>query len=220
MPRPSRISAACALAALIGAASAHLEPGSLSSPAAGQAYAAGAQVKITWVQAEWHYGKYALDFSRNGGETWESIAVWTGPSGDGATVNYTWTVPDAPGTRTRVRVCQIQECGEAEYRLVSGDFAITSGSAVRPERGGTAPSLRLSSTRNLEVSFSLERPGTVRLEAFDAAGSRLATLLEGSQAAGSHAFALESEALRGQGPVLLRLLLDGKAHAELAVPAR
>lgn len=213
---------ACALAGLLGAAAprAHLEPGSLSSPAAGQAYSVGAQVKITWVQAEWHFGRYALDFSRDGGTAWESIAVWTGPSGDGVTVHYAWTVPDAPGAATRVRVCQIQECGEAEYRLVSGDFTISPASAVKRGDGGGAASMRIAQvTRNLEVSFALERPGPARLEAYDAAGRRLAILLDGRFAAGGHDLALESPALRGEGPFLLRLLLDGRPRAELAVPA-
>jgi hypothetical protein len=70
-----------------GPALAHLEPGSMTSPQAGASYPAGSKVNITWVQAEYHRGNYALAFSKNGGSTWESIASWTGPSGDGVAIS-------------------------------------------------------------------------------------------------------------------------------------
>ena len=65
---------------------ASLEPGSLSSPKAGLTYAAGSLVNITWGQAEYHAGRYTLWYSRDGGTTWQSIASWQGPGGDGVTV--------------------------------------------------------------------------------------------------------------------------------------
>jgi len=194
MPGTERTGIVVLLAA--AAALGHLQPGSLSSPAAGRSYPAGSQVKITWVQAEYHYGKYALAFSRNGGSTWEPIATWTGPSGDEVTVNYAWTVPDAPGPAARVRVCQIENCGEADYVVQSGLFTIAPAAPIRPVAARHPPILRFSAPEGrLEASFDLERPGRVTLEAFDSRGCLVAALIEGAHSAGRHAYALSSPKL-------------------------
>ena len=219
MPGPSKT--VFELLAAAAAALAHLQPGSLSSPAAGQSYAASSQVKITWTQAEYHYGKYALAFSRNDGSTWEPIAVWTGPSGDDVTVNYTWTVPDEPGGSYRVRVCQIENCAESEYVLTSGAFTVTPSASVRPVASGHAPVLRFSAAEGrLEASYFLERPGRVTLEAFDSRGALVATLLDGAHAAGRHDIPIRSAALLRNAGLKFRLRLGGRDREYAGRPPR
>ena len=82
----------------------------------------------------------------------------------------------------RVRVCQLGECNDPDYRLVTGVFTITPASAVRPREA--AGSARLSvhpAEGNLNVSFSLEREEEAVLEALDIRGTRVAVLLAHSQ---------------------------------------
>jgi hypothetical protein len=207
------------LAAALGAVSAraHLEPGSLSSPKAGQAYAAGSEVRITWVQAEYHSGKYGLHLSRNSGETWDLIEAWEGPSGNGVTVNYAWTVPDAVGTKARVRVCQIGECGDPDYMLMTGDFAIVPAAPVRPAAGSaTAAPLAFRNGR-LEASFTLERSAPVELAAYGLSGARLETVLMGTFAPGGHRIALPIRAL--QPGSILALRMGSRTWARLLLPS-
>lgn len=203
------------VAASAAAAMAHLEPGSLSSPKAGQSYAAGSKVNITWVQAEYHRGNYTLAWSKNGGTSWESIATWAGPTGDGVTVNYGWTVPGAPGATTKVRLCQLGQCGDADYELVSGNFTITPAASVSPEAGAAGPRLRLDGDRNLEVSFDLASAGRVALKAYAADGTLAAVLLDGEHAAGPHAYSLASQRLRAGEALVLRLESGGRTLATL-----
>lgn len=194
-------------------APAHLQPGSLSSPAAGQGYAAGSQVTITWIQAEYHYGKYALAYSRDGA-AWEPIAVWTGPSGDDITVSYAWTVPDAPGDSVRVRVCQIQNCADPDYVIVSGRFAIVPAAPVRPvaDPARHPATLRVSAPEGrIRLAFDLERGGEASLDAFDARGAFLARLIDGPLPAGRHAVAAEADVLRRHAVPSFRLRLGGRS---------
>ena len=181
------------------AGSAHLEPGSLSSPKAGMKYAVGAKVNFTWIQAQYHRGSYSFAYSKNGGTSWENIATWEGPGGDNATINYSWTVPNAPSTQTKVRICQLSKCTDPDYVLTSGNFTIEAGGTFLQDRSRIAPtSLRfLSDTRNLEVTFSLDRTETVSLQVFDTRGRLLATLLDGEHAAGAHEYSLSSKSLKG-----------------------
>lgn len=211
------LAVSAALVALTAkAASAHLEPGSLSSPEAGRAYPAASRIDITWVQQEFHSGRYGIYYSLDGGGTWELIASWAGPSGDDVAVTYAWTVPDTASAEARVRVCQIGNCREDEYVLVSGIFAIGTGSPVRRKAPGSGASLNylqyLPDTRNLEVSFSLDRAGTAALTAFDARGRRTASLLEGRHAAGAHRYSLSSPRLAA-GAAWFRLAVDGRTLA-------
>ena len=57
------------------------------------------------------------------------------------------------------------------------------------------------------LTFELDRPGDVRLEVFDAAGRRVATLAEGRRAAGSHTVAWDAAGL-ASGVYVARLRSD------------
>ncbi|MEP0545438.1 MAG: YCF48-related protein [Rhodothermales bacterium] len=58
------------------------------------------------------------------------------------------------------------------------------------------------------LGFELDRPGDVRLEVFDAAGRRVATLAEGRRAAGSHTVAWDADGL-ASGVYFARLSAGG-----------
>lgn len=205
--------AAFAAAVAIAAAStpAHLEPGSLSSPAAGASYASGSPLRLTWVQAEYHFGNYALSWSRNTGETWEPIASWRGPSGNGVTVNYAWTVPDAPGAQARVRICQIGECGDPDYRLISGDFDIGPATGVRRFAEDIAVARLTAQGPTVEAAIGLDRAENVVLEIREASGRLRTTLWSGRFEAGSHRLVVEP---RGQPRFgILRLRVGSRTVA-------
>lgn len=206
--------------AAFAVAFAHLEPGSLSSPKGGSSYAAGSKVNITWIQAEYHRGNYSLGYSKNGGTTWESIASWTGPSGDNVTVNYSWTVPSAASTTSKVRVCQLGNCNEADYLLVSPNFTITAGTGIQSPIADKAAAMRfLPDSRHLDVTFSLDRGENVSLQVFDFSGRLLATLLDGEHAAGSHQYTLGSRSLAdagkgGQAALIFKLTIGNRTFSE------
>lgn len=129
-------------AAAAALASAHLGP--LEVPEAGASYKAGARMEISWSVLVEH-GTQDLAYSTDGA-TWTNIV--TGLALRRST--YSWTVPNAPGNKVRVRVCQRDGgngCTNAHnttsettfpvpggevYTMVSGNFTIQASTALGP----------------------------------------------------------------------------------------
>ncbi len=75
---------------------------SVTSPNGGESWTAGTVRSIAWTstaEAGPDPGTVSLQYSTDSGSSWTTLV--SGEPNDGS---YTWTVPDAPGTRTRVRV--------------------------------------------------------------------------------------------------------------------
>jgi hypothetical protein len=66
------------------------------------------------------------------------------------------------------------------------------------------------------VTYTLERPATVRLAVFDALGRRAALVAEGARPAGSHELRVDTGAL-APGVYLIRLEADGESAARVVV---
>jgi hypothetical protein len=99
------------------------------------------------------------------------------------------------------------------YVLVSPAFTLAAATGIaRSADEGSGLSLSLNAeTRNVNVSFSLASEQDVSLQAFDAQGHLVATLLQGSRGAGFHQLSLYSNRLEAvSGVVVLKL----KAGAE------
>ena len=192
------------------ASSAHLKQGSLS-PKGGETVVVGQKVVISWVQTLGHDGKYDLYLSKNGGSSYSEFGTrWQGPTTDGDTVKYPWTVPNSPGATTQLRICQLAagECTDADHILKSANFTIApAGSGVVPFADAAAPTLEFDpASRTVMAAFALAAPGRVTLLALDAQGRVLANLYDGEMEAGSHAFSLFATRLRSvSGQVIFRL---------------
>ncbi|MDB5104034.1 MAG: hypothetical protein JWP91_1723 [Fibrobacteres bacterium] len=204
-----------AVAVAASLASAHLKAGSLSIKG-GETFTVGQKVPVTFVQSIGHNsGLYDFYFSKDAGATYSEFAAhFQGPKADGDTVKYTWTVPNSVTTKGVYRVCQLAggECTDADYILKSGNFTIVAATGVNGERAAAAaPAMRFDAgTRNLEVSFALAGAEKVSLQAFDANGQAIATLLDGNQEAGSHSLSLFSNRLQSASGHLLFKLTIGK----------
>lgn len=202
------------------AASAHLN--ALTMPRAGETYAPGATVNVRWGIGSAH-DTQDLSYSINGGTSWISIA--TGLARNVAA--YTWTVPATPSTTVRFRVCQRDGgggCTDAHntqaltsgirlpaggevYTAITGNFTISASSGLgEAEAGMPGARVRMNTaSRSVDVAFAMEKAGKVRLEAFDAQGKRIATLVDENRAEGFHEFSVFSNALDVTRTAVFRL---------------
>ncbi|MCX6832102.1 MAG: hypothetical protein NT028_08215, partial [candidate division Zixibacteria bacterium] len=73
----------------------------LTAPSRGEQLCVGSAHSITWSSAE--ITNVKIEYSTNGGSSW-SVVIGSTPADVG---NYTWTVPNAPSTSCRVRICDI-----------------------------------------------------------------------------------------------------------------
>jgi hypothetical protein len=195
---------------------AHLLPGSLTSPAAGEAYEAGSTVTVSWTQSQAHAGTYLFELSQDGGATWTGTGSMRAPSGDGKAVSYAWAVPDRPSDKARFKVCQPGgPCSDPDYYLESGDFAIRAASPVRSGRAASAPVPRIRpGIGHMEVTLVLDRPGPITLHAVDASGASVLLLSETLPRAGGHHRRLSRGA--GSPGSFLVLRTGGGGQATLA----
>lgn len=214
------------LVAILGlafAAEAHLVAGSLSIKG-GESFAAGSTVNVKWSQDVGHDGKYDFKFSKDGGTTWTDVEKNKQLPTAAGELTYAWTVPGEATTQGQFRVCQLAggaACTDATYMLKSPDFTVTGSSPVRSAKAPETGSLVFDArTRHLEVSFALAAEGKVLVQAFDAGGRLLATLLEGRRPAGNHRVSVFSNRLEANAPVVFRLTAGGKTLSQAASEVR
>jgi hypothetical protein len=206
-------------------ASAHL--GTLTAPKANDSFAAGASVNVRWSVATPH-NTQDLAYSTNG-TTWTSITT-----GLGANVNsFNWTVPAIKSTTVRFRVCQrdggggctdahntsspsrgIALAGGGEvYTVISGNFTVTEAStAIHSQAAVGAPRIGFDgASRSVNAVFRLDASGKVLLEAFDAQGRLLVTLVDKEMAVGEHDLSVFSNRLPAAGTAVIRLQAGAQA---------
>ncbi len=204
----------------VGIAGAHLD-GSGMKPAGGETFTVGTATKITWKVVNLHDGKMNIDFSADNGSTWKIVKAYTA-SGTG-TQEFNWT-PDAVTEHGKIRICQTAgaaACTDAQntsnptsaapYILVTPSFSVsgTSGIAKNVEQAGKDFFEFHPDTRDLDVSFNLAEAKDVLLQAFDAQGHLIATVLEGKQGAGMHKLSVFSNKLNSVSGVLVFKLKAG-----------
>jgi hypothetical protein len=156
-----------------------------------------------------------IDYSKDGGTTWTSVkANYQAVAGDNT---FNWTVPSDATTKGKIRVClgaglscadaKTNSPSDAPYALISPAFTVSGATSVSaPSAAGEAALGFNPETRNVNVSFSLASEQDVSLQAFDAQGHLIATLLQGSRGAGFHQLSLYSNRLEAvHGVVVLKL---------------
>lgn len=219
-------------AALAGA---HLGDKSLSIKG-GETFAPNQSVPIKWNVSVLHSGS-DIDLSLNGGASWTTIKEDFKESS--GTNTFNWTVTGAASQTARIRICQHGSSTSAgcrnqdvtdspsgtvngNYILVSPAFTISApsglGQAAAPQ-GAFALDF-IPATRNVNVSFALAASGPVLLQAFDAGGRLVATLVESDFAAGSHKLSLFSNRLQTTGALLFKLKAGAQVQSYNWTPAR
>lgn len=102
-----------------------------------------------------------------------------------------------------------------------GIWDYATGSLVSAGPPAAAPDVRLSvypspARKRTTIDFQLPRAGNVRVEVFDVAGHRIATLADGELASGSHRVEFGLKAANGRplesGIYLVRAAMDGAAE--------
>lgn len=200
----------------VGIASAHLSGGSLL-PAGGESLKAGDLVSISWTAEENHNKGIDIALSKDDGATWANIK--SGFNDNSKDNTFRWTVPaSAVSSKAKLRICQSGPCsdsnnvskpdGESPWVLVSGTLKIqTSAGLASPS--AAARDLKVEfhpETRNVDVSFDLAEGGPVLLQAFDARGDLVATLIRGKFGAGAHGLSVFSNRIgAAPGSLIFRL---------------
>jgi hypothetical protein len=214
------------LSTAIGLASAHL--GNLTAPKTGAVFKGGEKVAIAWSIDTPHDG---IDLALStDGATWTTFQANLPKSAK----SFLWTVPNTPATTARIRVCQkdgtaVKGCTDANntgspqtgidvdggqiYTLVSGKFTIQSSAGIREDNlaaGGN--SIRVNpESRSVDLALSLEKDDKVLLQAFDAQGRLVATLMDAEQKAGFRTISLYSNALDVSRPLWFKLQAGSRA---------
>jgi hypothetical protein len=218
-----RFSGVLAILAMAIAAEAHLVAGSLSIKG-GETFSAGSSVNVKWRQDAGHDGKYDFKFSNDGGANWVTVDEEKQMPATTGEITYVWTVPSQPTTQGQFRVCQLnggieKACDDATYMLKSPNFIVATGNSIRSATALGAGSLSYDArTCNLDISFMLAAEGEVLVQAFDASGRLIATLLGGRRPAGSHRVSVFSNRLEAGAPAIFRLTAGGKIQSLIVTP--
>ena len=238
MKRKYALQAGLLILMAAGLAGAHLGATSLSIKG-GETFAPNQSVAIKWTVSVLHSGS-DIDLSVNGGTSWTTLKEDFQESSGENTFN--WTVTGAATQTARIRICQHGSSKSAgcrnqdvtsspsstipsvdgNYILVSPAFTISGTSGLghaAASQGAFALDFN-PATRNVNVSFALAENGPVLLQAFDARGRLMATLVESDFAAGSHKLSLFSNRLEASGALLFKLKAGVQVQSYNWIPAR
>jgi hypothetical protein len=198
-----------------GMTHAHLVATSLV-PKGGESLTVGDAVSIAWNTETTHGVGIDISFSKDAGTTWTDIK--TGFNDNAKTNTFKWTVTASQVTTAAtglLRVCQSGPCTDQKvtkaggnsspWYLVSGALTVKASTAIRAGESA-ARGMEMdfdAATRNMQVSFGLDRAERVKLQAFDAQGRLVATLIEGGYAAGEHTLSVFSNRLADAGGSLV-----------------
>lgn len=140
---------------------------------------------ITWTYSNNAIPYVKLEYTLNGAD---SLPTWTliRDSVPIFPATYAWSVPNTNTSYARVRVSEVNT---NSVRATGNAFAITGAVGIVP--GKNAPGMALFANDAAQIRFTLPHAeANVRLEAIDAQGNIVATLVDGPAGAGSHTVAL------------------------------
>jgi len=163
----------------------------VTAPNGGEVWNDGSVHQIYWTAAD-NVGVTSIDiyYSINNGSSWLTIA--TGEANDGV---YNWTVPNNPSTQALVKVSAHDAAGNIGSDQSNADFTIASVSGVPdgnvdprsvPTEVMLLPNRPSPFSDATEIEFGLPKPQAVSLKAYGVDGRLVATLAEGTYAAGYH----------------------------------
>lgn len=171
--------------ALLGECAAPPAPITLTSPAGGEAVAAGTLRDITWTKPATGH-PVDLDLSLDDGATWRSIAR------EVAGTRHRWSPPAVASQTSRVRVQDArlrntEDASDYGFVIYTNPLDAEPG-ATALEIGFAAPRPNPSRGRTL-FALTLPVAGEAVVEVFDLAGRRVRTLAAGTREPGVHRLA-------------------------------
>jgi len=155
------------------------------TPNGGEFLAPGSPYTLVWDNpAEWHVEYADLYYTIDDGENWVEMA--TNVTG----TTFTWTTPETPTEKARVRVLIYDRDGLLGYDSSDETFLLTSGaSPVEPTIPlvyGLAQNFPNPFNPQTEIRFELPHPNNTRLSIYDIRGRLVKDLVTGHMNAGHH----------------------------------
>jgi hypothetical protein len=159
----------------------------LDYPVAGETFQVGDVVIIQWHVAIYHGpANWDLYFSKDGGSTWESIAMDLPES----KLTYNWTIPNIETDSGQVKVVQDNVTG-ADYTDASGNFVINTSTGINPSADHADnfvlyPAYPNPFNNSTNISFYLPTTARVQINIYNLLAQKLATLVNKEMFAGIH----------------------------------
>jgi hypothetical protein len=169
---------------LSGNAAAHVV---LDYPVGGETFQAGDVVMIQWhIEISHGPANWDLYFSRDGGSTWETIAMNLPES----QLTYDWTIPNIATDSGQVKVVQDNVSGE-DYSDASGNFIINTSTGINVFRNHADnfvlyPAYPNPFNNSTIISFYLPTTSRVQINIYNLLAQRLVTLVSKEMPAGIH----------------------------------
>ena len=177
----------------------------LTNPEGGEKINGGSIFTIAW-DADDHNCVYNLYFSPDSGENW-SVIVLDLPQ---TVRSFKWTVPDENTDKGVIRILQDNMTGsDLDDRSTAFQVLATSGVGDIPAAPADL-SLEFQPDRAV-VALDLVRTAKVQVDAFDAHGRLVATLLKDRLASGKHQFYLSTSGLPTQ-PLIFKVRIGEKVR--------
>jgi hypothetical protein len=169
---------------LSGNAAAHVV---LDYPVGGETFQAGDVIVIQWHIAISHGpANWDLYFSRDGGSTWETIAMNLPES----RLTYDWTIPNIATDSGQVKVVQDNVSG-SDYSDASGNFIINTSTGINVFRNHADnfvlyPAYPNPFNNSTIISFYLPTTSRVQINIYNLLAQELVTLVSKEMPAGIH----------------------------------
>ena len=129
----------------------------VGSPNGGEAWAGGTDHAITWVTIDSDKSTVDIDYSTDGGDTWDSVVTGLADTG-----SYTWTVPTINTSSAKVRVTATDDSGndgsdtsDAAFTIDSVAPAISSVQVSDITQTGATVSWSTSEAATSQVEYGL-----------------------------------------------------------------
>ena len=165
---------------------------SLHVPNGGETWGFGTSQKIWWYEDDERTWSADLEYSTNGGVTWNPIAT-VQPSSPGWQ-SYTWTVPNEPAENARVRIKNFSGSAEAQWNLQAADGSENDFTISEPSLSINTPYSYtvwyLGQTEEIRW-FNSGVGDFVKLERSDDAGQSWYTITESTYNDGAFQYAVE-----------------------------
>jgi len=193
------------------------------SPNGGEMWDLGSSHDITWT-AQDDKGVVSVDIllSTNGGVSY-GHTVATGEPNDGT---YSWLVDGLPTDQTRVKVIAYDaeagsgmDASETDFRILDPAAGVDRDRRIPPQPviAGSVPNP--FSTQTL-IRFGLPRDGRASLALYDVSGRLVATVVDGTYAAGYHEIIWTNDGTAEPGLYFLRLRIGRDEVTRKVVIAR
>ncbi len=188
----------------------------------GETFTPGAKQTISWVLATAHGSSFSISYSKDGGTTWAKVVDNLPLVAQGATASYSWTIPTETTTKGMIWVNHVTSTPPnltgADYNLKSGVFTVGPTSSINTNNTEIKSTLAYNtSTQSIAVAYSLVNNENVTLEAFDASGKLLVTLLNQNQNAGAYNQTISTQQIVAKGQIIFKLKVGNEVLAEKSI---